>query len=669
MSNCFKADSLKSIELRAKELLCKRHNSTQNQLYRRYTNEIIFDKKTHLSSKYKEMIITEEPQSMFRRYYSRAETNKRLQKLCYFFSRNMLLSPNLCKTEENRYLLINIYCKQNIIENEQVKTKNKYSVQNKRKSFLFGFGLYHNEEINKSQGDEIFNNDVREELDELDWRVNFKTKDKILKIPKIESNYILNKIEKKIEINNKIQVKKEIIRYNSIENLIDIIETAEKRLGICNQEKLVNKLPKKSVSQNLKIENFKKSNFKNEYEETYYKSNKTTPNNLFNQKIITEYLGVQNQIYSENFYKEHVDYDTNEKDLIIDEDYLFFHNKNSINSYSNNEAIEENLENKFLVQSRRNSKLLKEAHNIRRKSSRKNLTEISQNQVTSKFAQQVEPILNINDAFPLGFKFKKTEEFIKIKNEKKFNELLKDNILKETLLRFKEDQYKTLVMINKSNIIKKNYFKESGLVQLENNDKEKKYSLCENNYPSLLKNNSSNNCSMNNYTSIYQTLTTQNQSAINLKTNKSCEKENLNTILKNKVTMINLQPIKEIKNQKSRNKGRKIKNAVFIRNKEVSKEFYTNNFSNTTKSNYLNTNAYFKNYNIQHITPLKTSEINTIRSRETEFNEYSTMSKSQTENNSKMKFNLGVNNKKLKIYKGSDKNTLPVKKIFFPLIK
>jgi hypothetical protein len=669
MSDNSKTNSLKLIELRARDLLKKRHNTTQNQVFRRITNEIIFDKNTHLSTKFKEMIITEEPQSMFRRYYVRAEANKRLQKLCLFFSKNMLVFPNLYKTEENRYLLFNIYSKQIIIENEEVKTKNKYSVQNKRKSFLFGFGLYHNEEINKSEGDEIFNKEIREELDESDWKNNFKSKENRVNISSMAANgNIFKKIETNFEIKNKYLQKKEFKKFDSIEKLIYVIETAENKVGTNNQEKLkTQQLQRKaSTDSNSNIQSFKKSNFKKESQETFYKSNKLSSNNFLKPQANSD--EDLNYFFSENYDEEREEeLEITEKDLIIDERLLLKQNKNLNDSRSDKGSF---IENNSILQSRMNSGILKEAHNIRTQSQRGNLTENSKNQSTSILAQQIGPKLSIKDAFPLAYKFKKTEEFLRIKKDKIINEQKKNKILQETLLKFKEVQYQTLVLVNKSNINKKKILKESGL-ELELHDKENKNYLCENNYPPLLKNNSSNDCSINNLTSIYQTLTTQVPNPNNIKTINNPEKENLKSS-KNK-TVIKLQPKLAIKNLKSRNKDRRIQNAVYIGNKEVNKEFYTNTkFPNPIESNYLNTYANSKNSNNQLQYLRKTSEIYSVNktnaTRATEFNEYSTMSKSQTDN-CKMKFILGVNNKKIKINKGSDKNTLPVNKVFFPFIK
>ena len=134
---------MKSIEKKVHFLL-KLKYQTNNDMYNRNVIEnIIFDERTHLVSKFKEFLLYEDDYEYIKKYYSSKESEQRLENVLEYYHKNSLLYPNYSILPESDFLYKNIELKQKLIDYlESNKNDNKKKKDNDENDKIFSSNIY-----------------------------------------------------------------------------------------------------------------------------------------------------------------------------------------------------------------------------------------------------------------------------------------------------------------------------------------------------------------------------------------------------------------------------------------------------------------------------------------------------------------------------------------------
>ena len=244
----------------------KKFNEKYNSMNLKYNSNIIeniiFNDKTHLVSKFKEHLLFDDQAEFFKRYYTLYESFIRLPKFFKFYDLYSKIFPNYTSFEEGKYFYRNIQQKQRVIntiekiELEAKMNKNKMINNNKDDSEDKVFSskiidsllnstndegmemIFNINKKNMKKDDNNFINDINNIIDEIDKRENKKEnkqKRNINLIQKKQVNHIL-----KIN-NNKYIIK---IKNINCENINHNINNTRKETQINSKNKLTNKTSK-----------------------------------------------------------------------------------------------------------------------------------------------------------------------------------------------------------------------------------------------------------------------------------------------------------------------------------------------------------------------------------------------------------------------------------------
>ena len=126
-SNIFhiKKKSKKSIEFFAYQNFIKKYKSMPFNYNIYITNNIIFNDRTHLVSKFKEYLVIDDKGEFLKRFYKKSESLERLPKFFEFYFLYSKLFPNYTSLHENKFLYNNIHQKQRMIDLQEKIEKEK----------------------------------------------------------------------------------------------------------------------------------------------------------------------------------------------------------------------------------------------------------------------------------------------------------------------------------------------------------------------------------------------------------------------------------------------------------------------------------------------------------------------------------------------------------------
>ena len=225
-------------------------------------DNIIFNDRTHLVSKFKDYLIEFEEYDFLKRYYIKEESKKKLKRILEYYKKYSLLFPNYSAFPESELIYKNINLKQKIIDNiENDKNKTAKFKENEKETVM-----KNNLNLKESSDNLVFNSNVYDSI--------FKETENCLSLFSFdkESTFSENKeegINKIINCFNKIDKsgqnnKKEITQNKNI--------IIYKSLNIENED----------INTNVNNNNSNKSINKTNSNRIYKR--KKTPNNLINSR-------------------------------------------------------------------------------------------------------------------------------------------------------------------------------------------------------------------------------------------------------------------------------------------------------------------------------------------------------------------------------------------------
>ena len=306
------------------KVIYKKFNEKYNSMNLKYNSNIIeniiFNDKTHLVSKFKEHLLFDDQAEFFKRYYALYESFIRLPKFFKFYDLYSKIFPNYTSFEEGKYFYRNIQQKQRVIntiekiELEAKMNKNKMINNNKDDSEDKVFSskiidsllnstndegmemIFNINKKNMKKDDNNFINDINNIIDEIDKRENKKEnkqKRNINLIQKKQVNHIL-----KIN-NNKYIIK---IKNINCDNINHNINNTRRETQINSKNKLTNKTSKpkiKTILENKENYNILNLCSKNNYTNLYHKPNnkmKNIPKLLFIEKLENNHNKIRKKI-------------------------------------------------------------------------------------------------------------------------------------------------------------------------------------------------------------------------------------------------------------------------------------------------------------------------------------------------------------------------------------
>ena len=164
---------MKRFEKRINYLLKLKYQTNESIFYKIITDNIIFNEKCHLVSKYKEFLILEDEYEFFKRYYTKQESTRRIKKFINYYNKNSFLFPNYSPLSEAQIIYKNINSKQKIIEDMKNSNK-KYDNKKKNKeekddldSIVFNSKVYDSIINNSENCLSIFSNDKESTINEI----------------------------------------------------------------------------------------------------------------------------------------------------------------------------------------------------------------------------------------------------------------------------------------------------------------------------------------------------------------------------------------------------------------------------------------------------------------------------------------------------------------------
>ena len=168
----FKKSKLSTHSLIAK--IFKKFNRKYNIMPKRYNStiidNIIFNEKSHIVSRFKDLLISYDFSDFLKRFYTKNESAVRLPKYFEYYNLYSKIFPNYTSIPEGKYFYINIQKKQRMIdlqENmENEKSKEKKQKKNNKKEIILNV-------FNTSVINSILNRTNKEEMEIL-FDVNFE---------------------------------------------------------------------------------------------------------------------------------------------------------------------------------------------------------------------------------------------------------------------------------------------------------------------------------------------------------------------------------------------------------------------------------------------------------------------------------------------------------------
>ena len=427
-------------------------------------DNIVFNERSHLVSKFKDYLILDDEFEFLKRYYNSEDSQIRLKNFLSYYSKYQILFPNYSCLKEADFILKNIFNKQQMAENldnsikQRKKEKTDFNSNENLSNTVFNSKVYESI-INDSENClSIFSND-KESLYSGNYIGSNKKEDGI--------NKLINKFEEvdpdyTFSFRNK---KDKILKLDS---------------------SLTNEL-------NLDTENNNDNNYQltdvRKYEKIYKK--KKTPNNSINKRtnIICSSIRTQSPFYINK--KENIDYN-NYKNLVLysennhNNQMNILSKKLNLNNLINPIKKNSNSSMPYLSMQKEksdNNKMIKYPYHIKNnksnvitlKSNNKNINSIINN-IKINEAQTKEKLLT--ERVPPIIKVKINMK----KNNNKINiDKIKNNIIKKNIINNSENQ-KQKIKIDKNKIcyLKQKANNEKKGILYSNNIKYQKLNIVNN---------------------------------------------------------------------------------------------------------------------------------------------------------------------------------------------
>ena len=238
-----KKKSNKSYEYKIHQIFIKKYSSMPLNYNLFIANNIIFNDKTHLVSKFKEYLVINDEGEFLKRYYKKNESIEKLPKFFEFYFLFSKLFPNYTSINENKFLYNNIHQKQRMIDIQEEMEKEK-KIEKKELKIKLGndnnYDVFSTDIINSllnstnKEGVEILFDVKSDKLTEEENNFNEGV------------NHIIDKIDNyKNEINNCKNKQDNIVIHNSI-NLKEIKNNL-------NKNKILKNLQSNNNKENISI--------------------------------------------------------------------------------------------------------------------------------------------------------------------------------------------------------------------------------------------------------------------------------------------------------------------------------------------------------------------------------------------------------------------------------
>jgi hypothetical protein len=193
---------------------------TQPDWYlKKVINQIIFDEKNRLVSRFKDYLIFDDLTDMLKRYYKISECHLRLPKIYEYYDSFTQIFPNYNNLPEAKYIYKNIERKQRIINDQEENIMGKILVTNNSKRTSRMNSINRN-----TEEDNIFNTEIMNSI--LNESKNIFTKQEKYKEPEGVEEFL-----------NENNSQKDISTL-SMRKLIEVIKDAEKNKESFEMEKL-----------------------------------------------------------------------------------------------------------------------------------------------------------------------------------------------------------------------------------------------------------------------------------------------------------------------------------------------------------------------------------------------------------------------------------------------
>ena len=233
----------KSYEYKIHQIFIKKYSSMPLNYNLFIANNIIFNDKTHLVSKFKEYLVINDEGEFLKRYYKKNESIEKLPKFFEFYFLFSKLFPNYTSINENKFLYNNIHQKQRMIDIQEEMEKEK-KIEKKELKIKLGndnnYDVFSTDIINSllnstnKEGVEILFDVKSDKLTEEENNFNDGV------------NHIIDKIDNyKNEINNNKNKQDNIVIHNSI-NLKEIKNNL-------NKNKILKNLQSNNNKENISI--------------------------------------------------------------------------------------------------------------------------------------------------------------------------------------------------------------------------------------------------------------------------------------------------------------------------------------------------------------------------------------------------------------------------------
>ena len=273
----FKKSKLSTHSLIAK--IFKKFNRKYNIMPKRYNStiidNIIFNEKSHIVSRFKDLLISYDFNDFLKRFYTKNESAVRLPKYFEYYNLYSKIFPNYTSIPEGKYFYINIQKKQRMIdlqENmENEKSKEKKQKKNNKKEIILNV-------FNTSVINSILNRTNKEEMEIL-FDVNFENTME-------EEDKFVDQINNLVNNINSYEVKEDYyIDYN--------YESKDKKN---NKKEIISPL----MNININYINFNKFNDVKTNSVSF--NNQNNKNNILFNKIFN--VPIKNKINNQALYNE-----------------------------------------------------------------------------------------------------------------------------------------------------------------------------------------------------------------------------------------------------------------------------------------------------------------------------------------------------------------------------
>ena len=231
---------LSIIEKRTHKLMIENYKAIEINYNILVINNLLCNGKCHIVALFKEHLIDDDNSEFLRRYYTENESIIRIKKVAQYYFETSVIFPNYTPLNEAKYIYKNIMRKQKVIDEQQELEEIKEENQKKKNK--------------KNNVKNVFDTDAYDDIlnqSESIMRILFGINKKE-KNNKTNNENNKNKNNEYDEINNNDNTNNfDNKSYEKIENLIEKIQTLEKKQNQKKPQIKISELIKKSIQLNI----------------------------------------------------------------------------------------------------------------------------------------------------------------------------------------------------------------------------------------------------------------------------------------------------------------------------------------------------------------------------------------------------------------------------------